>query len=114
MSEQTILASDLRVITRYLSSQQCDPEVALSAAGIPLDTLSEPRGRVPATQVGALLAQLADQFPDANLGLELAAHHHLTDTHVLGITAIASDTALDTATGALSSAGLVSGAAEHL
>ena len=93
MSEQTILASDLRVITRYLSSQQCDPEVALSAAGIPLDTLSEPRGRVPATQVGALLAQLADQFPDANLGLALAAHHHLTDTHVLGITAIVSDTA---------------------
>ena len=95
MSEQTILASDLRVITRYLSSQQCDPEVALSAAGIPLDTLSEPRGRVPATQVGALLVQLVDQFPNANVGLALAAHHHLTDTHVLGITAIASDTALD-------------------
>lgn len=95
MSEQTILASDLRVITRYLNSQQLDPDAALSDAGIALTTLSEPRGRVPAARVGELLNQLVAQYPDRNLGLALAQHHHMTDTHVLGLTAIASETSLD-------------------
>ena len=95
MSEQTILASDLRVITRYLNSQQRDPDAVLTAAGIDSATLSEPRGRVPATQVGELLNQLVAQYPDRNLGLALAQHHHMTDTHVLGLTAIASETSLD-------------------
>ena len=95
MSEQTILASDLRVITRYLNSQQLDPDAVLTAAGIDSATLSEPRGRVPAMQVGELLNQLVTQHPDRNLGLALAQHHHMTDTHVLGLTAIASETSLD-------------------
>lgn len=95
MSEQTILASDLRVITRYLNSQQLDPDAALTAAGIDSGTLSEPRGRVPAMRVGELLNQLVAQYPDRNLGLALAQHHHMTDTHVLGLTAIASETSLD-------------------
>ena len=95
MSEQTILASDLRVITRYLGSQQLDPEAALTEAGITPATLSEPRGRIPAALVGELLTQLAGQHPDRNLGLALARHHHMTDTHVLGLTAIASETSLD-------------------
>ena len=90
MSEQTILASDLRVITRYLNSQQLDPDAVLSAAGIALARLSEPRSRVPAARVGELLHQLVAQHPDRNLGLALAQHHHMTDTHVLGLTAIAS------------------------
>ena len=88
MSEQTILASDLRVITRYLNSQQLDPDGVLTAAGIDSATLSEPRGRVPATQVGELLNQLVAQYPDRNLGLALAQHHHLTDTRILGLTAL--------------------------
>ena len=95
MTEQTILASDLRVITRYLTSLGMDPAPVLAAAGIDAAALSEPRGRVSAQQVEDLLTQLAAQFPDRNLGLALANHHHMTDTHVLGLTAIASATGLD-------------------
>ena len=57
--------------------------------------MSEPRGRVPVQQVEALLNQLVEQFPDRNVGLAMANHHHMTDTHVLGLTAIASATGLD-------------------
>ena len=46
MTEQTILASDLRVITRYLTSLGMDPAPVLTAAGIDEPALSEPRGRV--------------------------------------------------------------------
>ena len=95
MTEQTILASDLRVITRYLTSLGMDPAPVLTAAGIDGSTLSQPRGRVEVQQVEALLTQLVEQFPDRNLGLALANHHHMTDTHVLGLTAIASATGLD-------------------
>ena len=95
MTEQTILASDLRVITRYLTSLGMDPAPVLAAAGIDGSALSEPRGRVAVQQVEALLTQLVEQFPDRNLGLALANHHHMTDTHVLGLTAIASATGLD-------------------
>ena len=95
MSEQTILASDLRVITRYLTSLGMDPAPVLTAAGIDGSALSEPRGRVAVQQVETLLTQLVEQFPDRNLGLALASHHHMTDTHVLGLTAIASATGLD-------------------
>ena len=95
MSDQTILASDLRVITRYLKSLGKDPAPVLTAVGIDTSVLSEPRSRVPAQQVEALLTQLVAQFPDRNLGLALANHHHMTDTHVLGLTAIASGTGLD-------------------
>ena len=95
MSDQTILASDLRVITRYLKSLGKDPARVLTAVGIDTSVLSEPRSRVPAQQVEALLTQLVAQFPDRNLGLALANHHHMTDTHVLGLTAIASGTGLD-------------------
>ena len=95
MSEQTILASDLRVITRYLTSLGMDPAPVLTAAGIDGSALSEPRGRVAVQQVEALLTQLVEQFPERNLGLALASHHHMTDTHVLGLTAIASATGLD-------------------
>ena len=95
MTEQTILASDLRVITRYLTSLGMDPAPVLTAAGIDAAALSEPRGRVSAQQVEDLLTQLVAQFPDRNLGLALANHHHMTDTHVLGLTAIASATGLD-------------------
>jgi hypothetical protein len=95
VTEQTILASDLRVITRYLTSLGMDPAPALTAAGIDASALSEPRGRVSAQQVEALLTQLVEQFPDRNLGLAMASHHHMTDTHVLGLTAIASATGLE-------------------
>ena len=95
LAEQTILASDLRVITRYLTSLGMDPAPALTAAGIDESALSEPRGRVSVLQVEALLTQLVEQFQDRNLGLALAGHHHMTDTHVLGLTAIASATGLD-------------------
>ena len=95
MTEQTILASDLRVITRYLTSLGMDPAPVLTAVGIDTSVLSEPRSRVSMQQVEALLTQLVEQFPDRILGLELANHHHMTDTHVLGLTAIASATGLD-------------------
>ena len=95
MTEQTILASDLRVITRYLTSLGIDVAPVLTAADIDGSALSEPRGRISVHQVEALLSQLAAQFPDRNLGLALANHHHMTDTHVLGLTAIASATGLD-------------------
>ena len=95
MTEQTFLASDLRVITRYLTSAGMDPEPVLTAAGIDSSALSEPRRRISVHQVEALLTQLGAQFPDRNLGLTLANHHHMTDTHVLGLTAIASATGLD-------------------
>ena len=95
LAEQTILASDLRVITRYLTSLGMDPEPVLTAAGIDGSALSEPRSRVAVQQVEALLTQLVEQFPDRNLGLALANHHHMTDSHVLGLTAIASATGLD-------------------
>ncbi len=72
-----------------------DPEPVLTAAGIDSSALSEPRRRISVHQVEALLTQLGAQFPDRNLGLTLANHHHMTDTHVLGLTAIASATGLD-------------------
>ena len=86
MSDQTILASDLRVITRFLTSLGVDPAPVLTAAGIDGSALSEPRDRVSVQHVEALLTQLVEQFPDRNLGLALANHHHMTDTHVLGLT----------------------------
>ncbi len=95
MTEQTILASDLRVITRYLTSAGVDPAPVLTAAGIDSSALSEPRGRIPVQQVEALLNHLVEQFPDRNVGLAIANHHHMTDTHVLGLTAIASATGLE-------------------
>lgn len=95
VAEQTILASDLRVITRFLAAHRADPGSALGAAGISLEHLNQPRNRIPAAQVGTLLVQLSEQFPDTNLGMELARHHHMTDTHVLGITAISSNSGLE-------------------
>lgn len=93
--EHTILASDLRVIARYLATCGADFKPAFEAAGIMPSVLRQSRDRVPAHQVGALLTQLAEQFPDRNVGLELAQHHHMTDTHVLGLTALASETGRD-------------------
>ena len=81
--------------TRYLTSLGIDPAPVLTTAGIDASALSQPRGRVPVQQVEALLTQLAAQFPDRNLGLAMANNHHMTDTHVLGLTAVASATGLD-------------------
>ncbi|MDG2461616.1 MAG: AraC family transcriptional regulator ligand-binding domain-containing protein [Luminiphilus sp.] len=95
MSEQTILASDFRVIVRYLSARGINADSALDAAGVLPMALSQPRARVPAQQLGELLTQLSHQFPESNLGFELADHHHVTDPHMLGITAVASATGID-------------------
>ena len=68
MTEQTILASDLRVITRYLTSLGMDPAPVLTAAGIDASALSEPRGRISVQQVEALLTQLAAAIPGSQSG----------------------------------------------
>ncbi|MEL0006587.1 MAG: AraC family transcriptional regulator ligand-binding domain-containing protein [Luminiphilus sp.] len=93
-SEHTILASDLRVIERFVLGRGDDVETLLRATHIAPDLLKKPRERVPALQVGALLEELARQYPGRALGLELATCHRITDTHVLGITAISSETTL--------------------
>lgn len=89
-----MLASDLRVVERWLSGQGASVEDALQAAGIPMTALTKPRSRIPTAQVGALLKQLSSQYPAEDIGLALAQHHHIMDTHVLGITAISSETGL--------------------
>jgi len=89
-----MLASDLRVVERWLSGQGASIEDALQAAGIPMTALTKPRSRIPTAHVGALLTQLASQYPGENIGLALAQHHHIMDSHVLGITAISSETGL--------------------
>ena len=94
MSEHTILASDLRVVERFVLSRGDDISSLLRAAEISPDLLKKPRERVPAEQVGALLGALAREYPERPLGLELANCHRITDTHVLGITAISSETTL--------------------
>ena len=93
-TQQTMLASDLRVVERWLSGQGASVEDALQAAGIPMTALTKPRSRIPTAHVGALLTQLSSQYPGEDIGLALAQHHHIMDTHVLGITAISSETGL--------------------
>ena len=93
-SEHTILASDLRVIERFVVGRGDDVGTLLRATHIAPDLLKKPRERIPASQVGALLEELARQYPGRALGLELATCHRITDTHVLGITAISSETTL--------------------
>ena len=89
-----MLASDLRVVERWLSGQGASVEDALQTAGIPMTALTKPRSRIPTAQVGALLKQLSSQYPAEDIGLALAQHHHIMDSHVLGITAISSETGL--------------------
>lgn len=93
-SEHTILASDLRVIERFVASQGDDIEPLLQAAQIASDLLAKPRERIPSLRVGGLLGELARKYPGRELGLDLATCHRITDTHVLGITAISSETTL--------------------
>ncbi|MBT6350525.1 MAG: hypothetical protein HOJ46_00490, partial [Halieaceae bacterium] len=93
-SEHTILASDLRVIERFVLSRGDDIEPLLQIANIPPALLKNPRERISSPQVGALLDELARAYPESQLGLELATFHRITDTHVLGITAISSETTL--------------------
>ena len=93
-TQQTMLASDLRVVERWLSGQGASVEDALQAAGIPMTALTKPSSRIPTAHVGALLTQLSSQYPAEDIGLALAQHHHIMDTHVLGITAISSETGL--------------------
>jgi AraC-like DNA-binding protein len=93
-SEHTILASDLRVIERFVASQGDDIGSLLQVAQISPDLLKQPRERIPSLRVGALLAELARKYPERELGLDLATCHRITDTHVLGITAISSETTL--------------------
>lgn len=95
MSGHTVLASDLRVISRYLSARNIDADAALEAAGMMPGLLKQPRARVPAHQLGELLERLAEQSPERGLGFELAQYHHVTDPHMLGITAVASETGID-------------------
>ena len=93
-TQQTMLASDLRVVERWLSDQGASVEDALQAAGIPMNALTKSRSRIPAAQVGALLTQLSSHYPVEDIGLPLTQHNHIMDTHVLGITAISSETGL--------------------
>jgi len=93
--EQSILASDLRVIVRLMNARQLNTESMLSAAGIDAALLNDPRARVSAACLGNVITQLVQALPGTNLGLELARFHRITDTHVLGITAIASETGIE-------------------
>lgn len=93
-SEHTILASDLRVIERFVLSRGDDIAPLLQVADIPSALLKNPRERIPSPRVGALLDELTREYPGLQLGLELATFHRITDTHVLGITAISSETTL--------------------
>ena len=68
-TQQTMLASDLRVVERWLSGQGADVEDALQAAGIPMTALAKPRSRIPTAHVGALLTQLSSQYPAEDIGL---------------------------------------------
>ena len=93
--EQSILASDLRVIVRLMTARQLNTEAMLSAAGIDAALLTDPRARVSAASLGHVITQLVQALPGTNLGLDLARFHRITDTHVLGITAIASETGIE-------------------
>ena len=70
--EQSILASDLRVIVRLMNARQLNTESLLSAAGIDAALLNDPRARVSAASLGNVITQLVQALPGANLGLELA------------------------------------------
>jgi len=56
--EQSILASDLRVIVRLMTARQLNTEAMLSAAGIDAALLTDPRARVSAASLGHVITQL--------------------------------------------------------
>lgn len=96
MSQQhTILASDLRVVSRLLHQRGEAPDALFAEAGIDVRTLSQARARVPAAALSGLLEALSHRFPDENIGFELARCHRNTDAHVVTITAMASKTGLE-------------------
>ena len=90
----SVLATHLRMVLRWLEAQGEQPSPHFQRHGIDIATLNQPRERLPAAAVDALLADLRDHFQRPCLGTELAEFHRLNDTHALGITLLASDNGL--------------------
>lgn len=95
LETHNVLASQLRMVLRWLEANKEDPTDHFSRHGLDVSRVSEPRERFPAGAVEALLIDLRDSFQRPCLGTELAAHHRLNDAHALGITMMASDNGLE-------------------
>ncbi|MDA8826162.1 AraC family transcriptional regulator [Luminiphilus sp.] len=87
----SVLATHLRMVLRWLEAQGEKPAEHFQRHGLNVKTLNQPRERLPAAAVDALLADLRDRFKRPCLGTELAEYHRLNDTHAVGITLLASD-----------------------
>ena len=95
LETHNVLASQLRMVKRWLEAINEDPADHFSRHGLDVNRVSEPRERFPTSAVEALLIDLRDTFQRPCLGTELAAYHRLNDAHALGITMMASDNGLE-------------------
>jgi AraC-like DNA-binding protein len=91
----SVLATHLRMVLRWLEAQGEQAQEHFERHGLDINVLQQPRERLPAAGVDALLADLRDRFQRPCLGTELAEFHRLSDTHALGITLLASDNGLE-------------------
>ncbi len=85
----TILATDLRMVRRWLHHHGHDEDALFARHNIDLAALDKPRARLPSDVVETLLKDLRDNMSVPCLGTELAHFHRLNDTHALGVTLLA-------------------------
>lgn len=95
LETHSVLATQLRMVVRWLEAQGQDPAACFSRHGLDVRQTQEPRERFPAGAVEGLLIDLRDESARPCLGSELAAYHKLNDAHALGITMLASKTGLE-------------------
>ena len=85
----TILATDLRMVARWLQHNGREVESFFARNGIDIADLDIPRARIPSETVEKLLLNLLADAQVPCLGTELAAFHRINDTRALGVTLLA-------------------------
>ena len=85
----TILATDLRMVARWLQHNGREVESFFARNGIDIADLDIPRARIPSETVEKLLLNLLADAQVPCLGTELATFHRINDTRALGVTLLA-------------------------